>query len=270
MFDSRDLLGAMLGSGMGGRNPRMAGFGYGSGGGGLGGLGSILGGTSGGGAGSGLEGLGGRGMQGGGLSGLLGSGRAGGGLGGGMQGALLGVLGGLAVSALQRRMREGASGGSMGAGSDNDTANLGSGETAPPAVPDATEAGSLTPGHPAHVDEGRARLLVRVMVAAANADMRIDDQERSRILGKLEESGADQAAKSFVEQEMRSPMSIEDIAREVSGPDVAAQAYAAALAAIDVDKAMERSFLASLAQRLGLDAEIVGEIHDHLGQPRPA
>jgi hypothetical protein len=48
MFDTRDLLGAMLGSGMGGRNPRMAGFGGRSGGmlggGGLGGgLGGMLG-----------------------------------------------------------------------------------------------------------------------------------------------------------------------------------------------------------------------------------
>jgi uncharacterized membrane protein YebE (DUF533 family) len=260
MFDSRDLLGAMLGSGMGGRNPRMAGLGYGGGGGmpgggGLGGLGSILGGASGG----------------GGLGGMMGGGTRAGGM-GGMQGALLGVLGGLAVSALQRRMREGASG-SPAAGIDNDTALSSRETTRPttaPSVPDATEAGSITPEHPGHVDEGRAQLLVRVMVAAANADMRIDDQERARILAKLEESGADQEAKSFVEREMRSPMSIDDIAGEVSGPDVAAQVYATALAAIDVDKAMERSFLASLAQRLGLDAEIVGEIHDQLGQPRPA
>ena len=69
---------------------------------------------------------------------------------------------------------------------------------------------------------------------------------------------------------MRQPMSIDDIARQVTGPDVAAQVYAAALAAIDVDKAMERRFLQTLAERTGLDAEIVGEIHDQLGQPRLA
>jgi uncharacterized membrane protein YebE (DUF533 family) len=108
------------------------------------------------------------------------------------------------------------------------------------------------------------------MVAAANADMRIDEQERTRILGKLEEAGADPAAREFVEREIRAPMSIDDIARQVTGPDVAAQVYAAALAAIDVDKAMERRFLETLAERTGLDAEIVGEIHDQLGQPRPA
>ena len=62
MFDTRDLLGAMLGSGMGGRNPRMAGFGSRSGG--------MLGG-------GGM-------MGGGGLGGMLGGGGlGGGGLGGG-------------------------------------------------------------------------------------------------------------------------------------------------------------------------------------------
>jgi uncharacterized membrane protein YebE (DUF533 family) len=138
---------------------------------------------------------------------------------------------------------------------------------------DATEAGSMAMGEPAaaaEVDEGRARLLVRVMVAAANADMRVDEQERARILGKLDEAGADPAAREFVEREMRAPMTLDEIAREVSGPDVAAQAYAAALAAIDVDKATERRFLQALAERTGLDAEIVAEIHDQLGQPRPA
>jgi uncharacterized membrane protein YebE (DUF533 family) len=133
-----------------------------------------------------------------------------------------------------------------------------------------TEVGSAAAEPAAEIDEGRARLLVRVMVAAANADMRIDEQERTRILGKLEEAGADPAAREFVEREIRAPMSIDDIARQVTGPDVAAQVYAAALAAIDVDKAMERRFLETLAERTGLDAEIVGEIHDQLGQPRPA
>jgi uncharacterized membrane protein YebE (DUF533 family) len=134
------------------------------------------------------------------------------------------------------------------------------------------QAGSVAAGEPvaAEVDEGRARLLVRVMVAAANADMRVDEQERARILGKLDEAGADPAAREFVERELRAPMTLEEIAREVSGPDVAAQVYAAALAAIDVDKATERRFLQALAERTGLDAEIVAEIHDQLGQPRPA
>lgn len=260
MFDTRDLLGAMLGSGMGGRNPRMAGFGGRSGGmlggGGMGGLG------------------GGGGLPGGGIAGRRGGG--GGGL-GGMQGALLGVLGGIAVSALQRRMQGAAATRAAPPTVPDQAAGPIPGPATRPSPPaataaDATEAGSVAMGEPAaaEVDEGRARLLVRVMVAAANADMRVDEQERARILGKLDEAGADPAAREFVEREMRAPMTLDQIAREVSGPDVAAQVYAAALGAIDADKATERRFLQALAERTGLDAEIVAEIHDQLGQPRPA
>jgi uncharacterized membrane protein YebE (DUF533 family) len=271
MFDTRDLLGAMLGSGLGGRNPRMAGFGGRSGG------------TLGGGGltGGGLGGmLGGGGLPRGGMMGGMAGGRAGGGM-GGMQGALLGVLGGIAVSALQRRMQGAAATRAAPPPApvpEREAAGPVLGPAARPSPPaataaDATEAGSVAMGEPAaaaEVDEGRARFLVRVMVAAANADMRVDEQERARILGKLDEAGADPGAREFVERELRAPMTLEEIAREVSGPDVAAQAYAAALAAIDVDKATERRFLQALAERTGLDAEIVGEIHDQLGQPRPA
>ena len=87
MFDARDLLGAMLGSGMGGRNPRMGSLG----GGGLGGM-----------LGSGMGGV----LSSGGMMGGLAGRRMGG---GGLQGALLGVLGGIAANALQRRLQESSS-----------------------------------------------------------------------------------------------------------------------------------------------------------------
>lgn len=248
MFNSRGLLGALLGSGMGGRNPRM------------GGLGGLLSGG----------GLGGAPRSGSMLGRMVGGGRTGG---SGVQGALLGVLGGIAVNALQRR--------TQGAPADHTAAGQYSGAPGgaePRFAPasgrsDPDQAGSERPAMatdgPDAVDEGRASLLVRIMVAAANADLRIDEQERGRILGKIEEAGAGPEAQEFVVREMRSPMTLDQIAREVSGPDVAAQAYAAALAAIDVDKATERHFLAALAERTGLDAEVVNEIHDQLGQPRP-
>jgi uncharacterized membrane protein YebE (DUF533 family) len=295
MFDTRDLLGAMLGTGMGGRNPRMGGLGgmLGGGGGMPGGLGGILGGggmpgglggmLGGGGlGGGGMGGLGGGGLGGmlggGGMGGMGGMGR-GGGMGGGLQGALIGMLGGVAMSALQRRMQERASApqtepeAKSGFGQRSATSDYRARPASPPPLPgsDPGEAAAMGGDEQApELDEGRAQLLIRVMIAAANADMRIDDQERQRITGKLAEAGANDAAREFVEREMSRPMSIDEIAREANGPDLAAQAYAAALAAIDVDKAMERRFLQTLAQKLGLDDEIVGEIHDTLGHPRLA
>jgi uncharacterized membrane protein YebE (DUF533 family) len=247
MFDAQNLLGAMLSSGFGGRNPRMAGFGGYPGGmmrrggmmghGGFPAAGPMMGGV----------------RPGGGMSGT--------------QGAVLGVLGGLAVSALQRHLQQRAA--QAAPPRPDQAAAPAAVPTAQPAAPPPT-AGTMQAGPvAAPPDQDRARLLVRAMIAAANADLSIDADERARILTKLEEAGIGPAERAFVEREMNAPLSIDDLAREVSGPDVAAQVYAAALAAIDVDKATERRFLQALAQRLGLDAEIVNEIHDQLGQPRP-
>jgi uncharacterized membrane protein YebE (DUF533 family) len=252
MFNTQNLLGAMLSSGFGGRNPRMAGFGGYPGGmrrrggmmagpGGFPAAGPMMGGMR---PSSGMSGT---------------------------QGAMLGVLGGLAVSALQRHLQQRAT---PAAPPSPDQAL----QPATPAAQPASPTAGATQADPAPTsaqaaaapDQDRARLLVRAMIAAANADMSIDADERARILTKLEEAGTGPAERAFVEREMNAPMSIDDLAGEVSGPDVAAQVYAAALAAIDVDKATERRFLQALAERLGIDAEIVNEIHDQLGQPRPA
>jgi uncharacterized membrane protein YebE (DUF533 family) len=190
-----------------------------------------------------------------------------------MQGALLGVLGGLAVSAVQRHLQQRTA---QAAQPSPDPAlqptTPAAASPASPPTAGATQAGPAPARDQAAAapDEDRARLLVRVMIAAANADMRVDADERARILAKLEEAGAGPEERALVEREMSAPLSIDDIAGEVSGPDVAAQVYAAALAAIDVDKATERRYLQALAERLGLDAEIINEIHDQLGQPRPA
>jgi uncharacterized membrane protein YebE (DUF533 family) len=184
----------------------------------------------------------------------------------GTQGAVLGVLGGLAMSALQRHLQQRAA---PAARPSPDPALQPATPAASPASPPsagATQAGPAPTSAQAAAapDQDRARLLVRAMIAAANADMNIDADERARILAKLEEAGAGPEERALVEREMNAPMSIDDLAGEVSGPDVAAQVYAAALAAIDVDKATERRFLQALAERLGIDAEIVN------GDPRPA
>ena len=254
MFDSRDLLGAMLGSGMGGRNPRMGGLGGMLGGGGQSGLGTTLPGG---------------GMLGGGLAGGRRTG------GGGLQGALLGVLGGIAMNALQRRMQGAPTGayrrrwaarrrrcGVHGAEFAPSSRQSGPVQVSPEnAVMAARRArsGRRGSGQPARADHGCGG-------ERRHADRRAGAWSHP---GQDRGVGVGPDAQEFVLREMRSPMTLDQITREVSGPDVAAQAYAAALAAIDVDKPTERRFLAALAERTGLDTEVVNEIHDHFGQPRP-
>ena len=108
-------------------------------------------------------------------------------------------------------------------------------------------------------------VILKAMITAAKADGQIDDAERQRILGKLEESGADAEERAFVHAEMQRPLDIDALVRDVPNPQTAAQVYAASLLAIKVDTPAERDYLSQLAQRLGLDAETVQVLHTTLG-----
>jgi uncharacterized membrane protein YebE (DUF533 family) len=200
----------------------------------MGGIGG--GGIGGGGIGGVLGSLGGIGAAGGG--GSFGRGRSAGGLSGALGGGALGMLAGLAISAMQNRQ----------------------GKT--PMQP--TGSGSTERAESA-VSENSAMLLIRAMIAAANADGQIDKDERHRITQKLEEGGIDSDDRAFVERELRAPQSLDTLIQQVHGQEEAAQVYAASLFAISVDKESERSYLKYLADRLGLDQGTVTDLHEQMG-----
>jgi len=100
--------------------------------------------------------------------------------------------------------------------------------------------------------DDKALLLVRAMVAAADADGRIDADERTRILGTIDEAGADADERRILEKELDDPPSIEDIAARAQDPETAEEVYLAARMAISVDSEAERTWLRTLADRLNL------------------
>jgi uncharacterized membrane protein YebE (DUF533 family) len=167
---------------------------------------------------------------------------------GALGGGAMALLGSLAVAALQNLSRQAAS-------------------SASAAQPAELPLGLRTPVNEAEESEleSVAMVILKAMINAAKADGQIDDAERQRILGKLEASGTDAEAREFVHAEMQKPLDIDALAREVSNPQIAVQAYAASLLAIKVDTPAERDYLSRLAQRLGLDAETVQQLHTTLG-----
>jgi uncharacterized membrane protein YebE (DUF533 family) len=247
-MDPKDLLGMMLGTGMGGRNPRLGGTGS-SGGGfgdtaasGMGGLGALLEGFGGGGAMPGAPPSMGAGP---GAAGQAGMGRMGKFAGG----AGVAILAGLALNAYER-YRQGQSG------------------TAPPqgSTPQRTpqpEAGG------AHVDDDEAILLIRAMVAAANADGQIDPEEERNILDRLDRAGATAEQRTFVQRELRSPTALETLLREVRDPDMAQRFYTASALAIKADTPAERSYLRYLGDRLGLKPQQSNDLLQRLGLDSP-
>lgn len=267
MFDMKELLGALVGSGMTESSPRRIEHALGNQGAGQTGglLGQILGAVQG----AGSTGIGGtldrlasiaRGVLGeasgavqsgnplavGGLASLAGA-VLGGGSGaakGAVGGGALALLAGLAMHALQN-----FSAPSAGAS----TAALPVGLRDPSNAQEEQEL------------EAMALLSLRAMVQAAKADGTIDATEQQRILGKLQEAGADAEAQAFVAQEMAKPLDLAGLLRDVPNQQRAAEVYAASLLAIEVDTPAERTYLQRLAEGLGLDADVVQRLHASLG-----
>jgi uncharacterized membrane protein YebE (DUF533 family) len=117
-------------------------------------------------------------------------------------------------------------------------------------------------------DHARATVMIRAMIGAAKADGEIDPEEKQRILGRLEEAGADPDAQAFVRTEMAGPVDINAIVSAVNSPQMAVEAYTASLFAIDVDTPAEAAYMRQLAQGLRLDPALVRALHENLEAPQ--
>jgi uncharacterized membrane protein YebE (DUF533 family) len=276
MADLTGILGTMLATGMGGRSRRGPAFSaspFGMGGsGGLGGLGGGLGGSLGSGLGAGSMGMS--------------AGR------GGMDFkhvAGLGALGYLAYKAFQERQQNmggqgaasqpgagagagaggglfgGLFGGSQGSGSggslgDRLSSVFGSGQGGA-GQREASETPETTAYPDVAMEDQQALLLIRAMIAAANADGEITAEERQRIVGKLDEAGAGPEERQVVERELANPISTDALVREVRDQQTAEQVYLASALAIEPDTEAERSYLQYLAARLKLEPQRAEELH---------
>ena len=104
-----------------------------------------------------------------------------------------------------------------------------------------------------------ALLLIRSMIAAANADHLVDGAERQAILGKVVASGLGVEEHSFMERELSNPLDLRALANQVKSREMAEQVYAASVLALEVDSDAERNYLQQLAAALNLDAATVAK-----------
>ena len=113
---------------------------------------------------------------------------------------------------------------------------------------------------PDAVSDDDAELFLRAMVAATMADGLIDAEERRRLTEAMTKAGLDEASTRWLERELASPATIEEIADPVGTPEKATQVYAAARLAIDPDTMQERTFLRMLAEALDVPADAVARV----------
>lgn len=132
----------------------------------------------------------------------------------------------------------------------------------PPASP--FPAGSLPSGI-ASPPRSEAVLLIRAMIAAANADGVIDDDEKAGILKRLHGASLTAEEYQFIIRELSNPLTSSDIADQVTSPETARKVYTVSLMAVEVNTEAEKVYLRTLRSRLGLDEATLSDIHDTLG-----
>lgn len=179
--------------------------------------------------------------------------------GGGSQSDLLGLLGGLAATALQEFMRNRSRSGLTAGQSGEAIAQS----------PLAALAGALglnplaaPPPAPAQTSND-ALALVQAMINAAKADGQVDADEQQRIVSRLTGAGLEEV--EFVQQEIAKPLNMDFLAGV--NPAMAPDLYAISLMAINLDTPAELHYMQQLAQNLGLTTQVVSQIHQQLGIP---
>lgn len=132
----------------------------------------------------------------------------------------------------------------------------------PPPPPIVSSIAQSPHGADAATRQADARLLIRAMIAAAQADGRIDADERKRIAQAT--TGLTDDERAFLDAELATAHTIETLV-VASRPEIAADVYAAAAHAIVADSDAERAWLARLGDALHVDAPL----RDRIEQAMP-
>jgi len=125
-------------------------------------------------------------------------------------------------------------------------------------------------GHSGEDEQERSLAYITAMIAAAKADGQIDTFEQERIFGKVNELSEDDEAKAFLMNEMMSPLDIEKVIALGDTQEHAVEIYTASAMAVLVDTPEERSYLNTLADRMGLDRELASMIETAVNDERAA
>lgn len=113
-------------------------------------------------------------------------------------------------------------------------------------------------------------LLVRAMIAAAAADGHMTPDEQDRIFREAGRLNLNPEEKATLFDELRHPLSLDDLARQVPNPETALEVYAASLVAVDETRPEAHAYLRQLAQTLQLPESLVQSLHAQADAARQA
>jgi hypothetical protein len=104
-------------------------------------------------------------------------------------------------------------------------------------------------------------LMLRAMITAANADGHIDENERQRIYQQVDDFDLSTEDKASLFDELRRPLSLQELVNSVPNSQTAIEVYAASLLAIDEQQAASQEYLSRLASSMLIPPELVKAVH---------
>lgn len=113
--------------------------------------------------------------------------------------------------------------------------------------------------------EGRGLLLIEAIVAAANADGRVDSQEQTAIKHQILEMHLPGEMAMVLENIIDSPLTAAELAQKVTNQAAAAEVYVASRLLIGTDaKGSEKQFLESLVAALSMAPELLQSLETQI------
>jgi hypothetical protein len=104
-------------------------------------------------------------------------------------------------------------------------------------------------------------LMLRAMITAANADGHIDESERQRIYQQVDDFDLTIKDKASLFDELRRPLSLQELVKAVPNSQTAIEVYAVSLLAIDEGQSASLDYLSRLASSMSLPPELVKAVH---------
>lgn len=116
----------------------------------------------------------------------------------------------------------------------------------------------------------RAARFVRALIYAARADGHIDEQEKAAVNQQIAGLNLGREAQTLVNAAMTEPLDPERVAGGVGDPREALQLYTLSAAVINPDQFMEKTYLDSLGQALGIPDDVRDQVMQQVAGGRSA
>jgi uncharacterized membrane protein YebE (DUF533 family) len=104
-------------------------------------------------------------------------------------------------------------------------------------------------------------LMLRAMITASNADGHIDENERQRIYQQVDCFELTIEDKASLFDELRYPLSLQELVQAVPNSQTAIEVYAASLFALDDQQATSQDYLKRLAYLMLIPPELIKAVH---------